>query len=281
MRMIRTFIYRFGNVQYDLALRTHIMGILNVTPDSFSDGQNFFNPSDAVEHALQIQEEGADIIDIGGESSRPGSENVSIDEELRRVIPVIERLSEQLRIPISIDTCKSEVAEQALTAGALIVNDISGLRYDPHMAAVVSRHNATVIVMHMKGTPKTMQVEPVYVDLINEVCSFLQQSIQTAEEHGITQVIIDPGIGFGKTVEHNLHLIRNLKELQRFEFPVLVGPSRKSFIGAILGAGVNERLEGTAGAVAASIMNGAHIVRVHDVKQIKRVAGIVDAIVHA
>jgi len=133
----------------------------------------------------------------------------------------------------------------------------------------------------MKGTPKTMQVEPVYVDLINEVCSFLQQSIQTAEEHGITQVIIDPGIGFGKTVEHNLHLIRNLKELQRFEFPVLVGPSRKSFIGAILGAGVNERLEGTAGAVAASIMNGAHIVRVHDVKQIKRVAGIVDAIVHA
>jgi dihydropteroate synthase len=279
--MTRSLTYRFGNCQYDLASRTHIMGILNITPDSFSDGNRFFNTESAVKHAVRMEDEGADIVDIGGESSRPGSESVTVEDELRRIIPVIEQLTGKLHIPISVDTCKSEVAEQALNAGAVIVNDISGLRSDPQMAAVVARHNATVVVMHMKGTPKTMQVEPAYTDLISEIRDSLQLSIQIAINHGVKQVLVDPGIGFGKTVEHNVKIIRHLKEFQKLGFPVLIGPSRKSFIGTILGVETDERLEGTAGAVAASIVNGANIVRVHDVKQMKRVAGIVDAIVRA
>jgi dihydropteroate synthase len=281
MHAIRTLTYRFGDVHYDFVSRTHIMGILNITPDSFYDGNKFFTIDQAIGHALQMEEEGADFIDIGGESTRPGSDGVSSEDELHRVIPVIEKLTGKLGIPISIDTCKAGVAECALKAGAVIVNDISGLRFDSRMADVIANSTASVIVMHIKGTPKTMQTEPEYSDLIGEIYNYLQESIRIAEEKGINQIIVDPGIGFGKTVEHNLQIIKNLKQFQCFGYPVLVGPSRKSFLGKILGLPADDRLEGTAAAVAVSIMNGAHIVRVHDVRQMKRIAGIVDAVVRA
>ncbi len=271
--------YKFGSVEYDLTRRTYIMGILNVTPDSFSDGGHFYDPEDAVRHALEMIEDGADFIDIGGESTRPGSDAVSIDEELRRVIPVIERLAKLTSVPISIDTYKSTVAHRALEAGAVIVNDISGLHVDVNMADVIAKHEASVILMHIKGTPKTMQEDPQYNDVVEDICEYLHEGILMAERKGIEQIIVDPGIGFGKTLAHNLEIIKRLKEFQRLGYPVLVGPSRKSFIGKVLDLPIEERLEGTSGAVAASIMNGANIVRVHDVKEMKRVAQVVDAIV--
>ncbi|MBI5214599.1 MAG: dihydropteroate synthase [Ignavibacteriae bacterium] len=270
--------YRFGSVTYDLSSRTHIMGILNVTPDSFSDGGLHFRVDDAVKRGLLMIDEGADFIDVGGESTRPGAEDVSIDEELIRVIPVIEKLSKHTHIPISIDTYKSEVAKQALEAGAVIVNDITGLQFDSHMPEVIASMNARVVLMHIQGTPKTMQENPLYKDVIEDICSYLRKSIQTAEKNNIEQLIIDPGIGFGKTLENNLEIIQRLNEFHRFHYPVLVGPSRKSFLGKILNLPANERLEGTSAAVAVSIMKGANIVRVHDVKEMKRVANVVDAI---
>jgi dihydropteroate synthase len=257
------------------------MGILNVTPDSFSDGGHFYDPEDAVHHAMVMIEEGADFIDIGGESTRPGSDAVSVEEEFRRVVPVIERLAKLSSVPISIDTYKSAVAARALDAGAVIVNDISGLHFDANMAEVVARHQASVILMHIKGTPLTMQADPQYDDVVEDICEYLHEGIMTAERKGIQQIMIDPGIGFGKTLMHNLEIIKQLKKFQRLGYPVLVGPSRKSFIGNILDLPVDERLEGTAAAVAASIMNGANVVRVHDVKAMKRVAQVVDAIVRS
>lgn len=273
-------LYRFGSQEYDLCARTYIMGILNVTPDSFSDGGRFMTIEPAVKRGLEMIDEGADFIDVGGESTRPGSETISIEEEIRRVVPVIERLAQSTSVPISIDTYKSAVAERALKAGAVIVNDITGLHADPSIAALAARYKASLILMHLKGTPKTMQEDPRYENVVAEVISYLSEAIHLAEENGVGQIIIDPGIGFGKTIDHNLELIRRLKELQKLGYPVLIGPSRKSFIGKILDLPVGERLEGTSAAVAVSIVNGANIVRVHDVKEIKRVALVVDAIGH-
>ena len=256
--------------------RVLIMGILNVTPDSFSDGGRFLSPDAAVKRALIMEKEGADIIDVGGESSRPGAEPVPVEEELRRVIPVLERLRGKLRIPISIDTTKAEVAEAALRAGASIVNDISALRFDPAMASVVAEFGAGLVLMHMLGTPKTMQQAPHYEDVVTEVRDFLAERAQYAQSQGIPReaIAVDPGIGFGKTVEHNLELLRRLPELVELGFPVLVGPSRKSFIGAILGLGVEERLEGTLAACAVAVVRGADILRVHDVREVRRAADL-------
>jgi len=258
------------------------MGVLNVTPDSFSDGGLFFSEKKAIEHALRLIEDGADIIDIGGESTRPGSEPVSVEEEIRRTISVIKAISREIKVPISIDTYKAEVAKQALDAGASIVNDISGLRFDPEMPKIVAKYCVPVIIMHIKGRPKDMQQNPVYEALIPEIMDYLRISIRLANKFGISddKIIIDPGIGcFGKTFEHNLEIIKNLKEFTLLGRPVAVGVSRKAFIGKILGdVPPSERLEGTAAAVAISIFNGANIVRVHDVKEMAKVAKVADAI---
>lgn len=257
------------------------MGILNVTPDSFSDGGRHFDKSAAIRRAYEMVEEGADIIDIGGESTRPGSESVSLQEEIDRTIPVIEEISKKIKVPVSIDTYKAEVAKRALDAGASIVNDISGLRFDPEMPKVVSQYKVPVVIMHIKGTPKNMQVNPIYEALIPEIMDYFRESIRLAVESGIAEdkIIIDPGIGFGKTLDHNLEIIKNLHEFTLLEKPLLAGVSRKAFIGKILGdAPASDRFEGTATAVAISILNGANIIRVHDVKEMKKVALVADAV---
>lgn len=257
------------------------MGILNVTPDSFTDGGMFYTMDAAVEHGLRMADDGADIIDIGGESTRPGSDAVGYEEELRRTIPVIEALAKRVAVPISIDTYKADVAERALDAGASMVNDISGLRFDPEMAKTVAAHQVPVVVMHIRGTPKSMQLNPQYEALLPEIMDYLRTSIRIALDAGVDEqrIIIDPGIGFGKTFEHNLRILNNLREFTLLGKPLLIGPSRKAFIGKILdNAPTSERLEGTAAAVAISIMNGAHIVRVHDVKEMVKVARVADAI---
>ncbi len=271
----------WNNFILDFSEKTCIMGILNVTPDSFSDGGRYFDETSAINKALQMVGDGADIIDIGGESTRPGSEPMPVEEELRRILPVIKSIAREIKIPVSIDTYKSEIAKRALDAGASMVNDISGLRFDPEMAKVVSDYKVPVVIMHIKGTPKIMQHKPVYDALIPEILEYLRQSITIAGEAGISDnvIMIDPGLGFGKTFEHNLEIIHNLHEFALLEKPVLIGPSRKAFIGKILGdVPPDERLEGTAAAVAISIMNGANIVRVHDVKEMARVAKVADAI---
>ncbi|MBI3378092.1 MAG: dihydropteroate synthase [Nitrospirae bacterium] len=265
----------------DFSKKTCLMGILNVTPDSFSDGGQYFNRGLAIKRAHEMVEEGADIIDIGGESTRPGYEPVPLEEEISRTIPVIEALAKNIKVPISIDTYKAEVAKRALDAGASIVNDTSGLRFDPEMPKVVSQYKVPVVIMHIKGTPKNMQVNPTYEALIPEIMDYFRESIRLAVESGIAEekIIIDPGIGFGKTFGHNLEIIKNLREFTLLEKPLLVGPSRKAFIGKILGdATASERLEGTAAAVAISILNGANIIRVHDVKEMKKVALVADAV---
>ncbi|MEK6690990.1 MAG: dihydropteroate synthase [Nitrospirota bacterium] len=258
------------------------MGILNVTPDSFSDGGLYLNTDKAVERSFEIEKEGADIIDIGGESTRPGALPLSPEEELSRVVPVIEKLKSRLRIPISIDTYKAEVAREAIKAGASIINDISGLRFDPEIASVSAEYDVPVVIMHIKGTPRDMQINPVYQDLIGEIRHFLEEGISIAQKAGVDDdmIIIDPGIGFGKTFEHNLEIINRLDEFRSLGMPILLGPSRKSFIGKILDLPPGDRLEGTAAAVAIGIMKGANIVRVHDVSSIVRVARVVDAITH-
>jgi len=271
----------FRNFSLDLSGKTHIMGILNVTPDSFTDGGIFFRKDSAIEHGLRMVEDGADIIDIGGESTRPGSDSVGYQEELSRTMPVIEELARRVNVPLSIDTYKADVAKRALDAGASMVNDISGLRFDPEMAGVVAEYKVPVVVMHIKGTPKNMQVNPEYEALIPEILDYLRESIKLAVDAGIKEdmIIIDPGIGFGKTFEHNLQILKDLHEFTLLEKPLLIGPSRKAFLGKILGnAPTSERLEGTAAAVAISIMNGAHIVRVHDVKEMVKVARVTDAV---
>lgn len=257
------------------------MGILNVTPDSFSDGGLHFDRSTAVDRGLRMVDEGADIIDIGGESTRPGSDAVPIEEELRRTIPVIENLSKRVPVPISIDTCKAEVARKALDAGASMVNDISGLRFDAEMPGVVALYKVPVVIMHIRGTPKSMQKNPEYEALIPEIMDYLRTSIRLARNFGIRDelIIIDPGVGFGKTFDHNLEIINNLEQFMPLEKPVLIGPSRKAFIGKILGgAPAHERLEGTAAAVAIAVMKGAGIIRAHDVKEMVKVIQVADAI---
>ncbi len=268
----------------DFSQKTRIMGVLNVTPDSFSDGGLYFDRARALDHALRLAEEGADIIDIGGESTRPGSEPVSLDEEIRRTIPVIETLSGQISTPLSIDTCKSEVARRALDAGAFLVNDVSGLRFDPEMAGLIAEKGVSVVIMHMRGTPKDMQKDPVYEDLISEIMEYLHESIHIAEKAGVDggKIIVDPGIGFGKTVGHNLRILKDLKRFRELNRPILIGTSRKSFIGNILGnISPEERIMGTAATVAIGIINGADIVRVHDVREMVDVVKIADAIKRA
>jgi dihydropteroate synthase len=264
------------------------MGVLNVTPDSFSDGGKYLEPNAAVARALEMIEQGADFIDVGGESTRPksaaygeGAEPVDVEEELRRVLPVIERLAAATDIPISIDTYKAEVARQALNAGACVVNDISGLRFDSGMAEVVGRAGASAVIMHIKGTPKTMQINPQYNDLIGEIKEYFAEGIAIARQAGINQIIIDPGIGFGKRLEHNLQLIGRLEEFRSLGYPILVGASRKSFIGALLDLPPEERLEGSLAAAVAAVHHGASILRVHDVLSTKRAITIADAIVRA
>jgi dihydropteroate synthase len=265
----------------EFSQKTHIMGILNVTPNSFSDGGMYFEKSRAVERARRMVGEGADIIDIGGLSTRPGSEPVSVDEEIRRTAPVIEAIAPEVDVPISIDTYRADVARAALGAGASMVNDISGLRFDPEMPVLVSEHNVPVVLMHIKGTPRDMQTDPAYEALVPEIMDYLRQSIRIAEDAGVPKdmIVIDPGIGFGKTFDHNLEIINRLNEFTLLEKPVLVGPSRKAFMGDILG-GIPpvERAFGTAASVTASILNGASIVRVHDVAEMAMVVRVADAI---
>tara|TARA_B000000460_G_scaffold245912_1_gene218315 strand:+ start:150 stop:980 length:831 start_codon:yes stop_codon:yes gene_type:complete len=260
--------------------RTLLMGILNVTPDSFYDGGVYLSKNAAVDRALQMVHEGADIIDIGGESTRPGAEPVSEEEELSRVLPVVEALVSEVNVPISIDTYKSTVASLCLEAGATIVNDISALRFDDAMMELVANYSAYVVLMHMKGTPWNMQDMPDYSDVVGEVKVFFEERITAAKSGGIAGecIILDPGIGFGKTPVHNFSILSDLERISGIGFPLLVGPSRKSFIGITLGLPENDRLEGTAASVTAAVLNGAKIVRVHDVKEMKRVITITDSI---
>ena len=278
--MKAVFNIRCGRRILNLNKRPYIMGILNVTPDSFSDSGHYLTINSSVECARRMAEEGADIIDIGGESSRPGAEPVPLEVELERVIPVIKKLSDKIDILISIDTYKAKVAKEALKAGASIINDISGLRFDPMMAKIAAEAGCPVIIMHMKGTPRDMQRRPAYKDVVKEITAFFKERIAFAVKNGIkrNKIIIDPGIGFGKTVRHNLEIIKRLKEFRKLGVPVLIGPSRKSFIGRVLNEPVDKRLEGTAAVVAIGIANGANIVRVHDVKAMADVAKITDAI---
>ena len=259
---------------------TLIMGILNVTTDSFSDGGLFFDRGIAINHALEMEAAGADIIDIGGESTRPGSKPVLLKDELNRVIPVIEAVRSASDVCVSIDTYKADVAEKAIKAGANIVNDISGLQFDASMADVVKNNNVPVVIMHIKGTPREMQKDPHYDDLMQEVVAYFQERVEFCRQHGIKKenIILDPGIGFGKRSQDNFELLRELKQIADLGYPVLSGPSRKSFIGLTLDLPVEERVEGTAAAVTASILNGAKIVRVHDVQEMKRVVTIADNI---
>ncbi|MGH7425118.1 MAG: dihydropteroate synthase [Candidatus Methylomirabilales bacterium] len=264
----------------DVVARTRIMGVLNVTPDSFSDGGRYLDPGRAVEHAHQMVEEGADLIDVGGESTRPGSLPVSAEEELRRILPPLRHLVDKLPVPVSVDTTKAEVAAAVLAEGADLINDISGLGFDPRVASVVAEAGAGLILAHIRGTPRTMQQDPRYSDLLADIREYLRERILLAEAAGVhpEAIVVDPGIGFGKSVEHNLLLLKCLSGLHGLKKPILVGPSRKSFIGRVLDLPVEERAEGTAAAVAVAIWQGAHIVRVHDVQAMVRVARMTEAI---
>ncbi len=274
------FCLSWGKHSLELGRKSLIMGVLNVTPDSFSDGGHYFLREQAIKQALDLVADGADIIDIGGESTRPYAEKVTLEQELERVIPVIEELSRIINIPISIDTYKAKVAESAVRAGASIINDISALRFDPEMAPVVKEAGVPVILMHMKGTPGNMQDNPLYNDLMGEITSFFNEAVDHAVKTGIEKemIILDPGIGFGKSFDHNLMVIRELKKLADIGLPLLLGSSRKAFIGKILDKTPVERDTGTMATVAAGILNGAHIVRVHNVKMAKETVKIIDAI---
>ena len=269
-----------------LGERTLVMGVLNVTPDSFSDGGIFLNADAAVARALEMERAGADILDIGGESTRPGSKGVSAKEELQRILPVLEKLRGKIQIPISVDTSKSEVAEAAAAAGAEILNDVTALRNDPRIAEVASRRKLPLILMHMRGEPRTMQKGPFAKDVIRDVLRGLRRAIAFARRAGLakSQIIIDPGIGFGKNYAQNLELLRRLPELSELGYPLLVGTSRKSFIAHILrtqsqqASEADDRIWGTAATVAASVLQGAYIVRVHDVAEMVQVARVTDAI---
>jgi len=283
-RISNPMVLRTSQREIVIGARTLIMGIINVTPDSFSDGGRFYTPFAAVEAAVRMVDEGADMIDIGGESSRPGSDPVSEAEELRRVMPVIRGLAGKISVPLSIDTTKAAVARAALAEGAEIVNDISAMSADGPIAEAVAEAGAAVILMHMRGLPKTMQSgDLAYRSLPGDVISYLKQRIRSAGQSGIApaQMMVDPGIGFGKTAMDNVRLIRHLSEFQVLGRPIVTGVSRKSFIGHITGGGPLERIEGTAAAVTAAILNGSRVIRVHDVKTMKRVAAMADALASA
>ena len=257
------------------------MGILNITNDSFSDGGKYYEPELAIRRGIEIEAEGADLIDVGAESTRPGSEPVSLKEELRRLLPVVDGLLNNVQLPISIDTYKARVAEEVLQRGVHLINDISGLRFDPEMKNVVAKYQAPVVISHIKGTPKDMQQNPHYTNLVGEIYDYLSNSVTLAIEAGVApqNIVVDPGIGFGKRLGDNYEILRRLNEFSELGYPLLIGPSRKSFIGKVLNAEPDQRLEGTAAAVALGIQNGANIVRVHDVKEMMRVCRIADLIV--
>ena len=281
----------WGRHVLDLGQRTCIMGVLNVTPDSFSDGGRFLEPAAAVARGEQLAEEGADIIDVGGESTRPYSNPVPAEEEIRRVVPVIAALAARVAVPISIDTTKSRVARRALEAGAALVNDISGLTVDPGIAGVAAEFRVPLVLMHMQGDPRTMQVAPHYDDLPGEIRAVLQAAAAAAERQGVprSMLIADPGIGFGKAIDHNLRLIKGLAEFASLEMPLLVGPSRKSFIRRLVRHAGEEEIPpdrpdvetGTQAAVAAAVLNGAHMVRVHHVANTLATVKVVDAVLNA
>lgn len=261
--------------------RTIIVGVLNITPDSFSDGGRHFEPARAIDRALEMEGEGADIIEAGGESTRPGAPRVSAREELSRVLPVLRELAGRVRLPIAIDTYKSEVAAAAIAEGASIINDVSALRFDPVVADVAQRERAVLVLMHMRGEPATMQKLEPSADILAEIEIDLKNAILTAQSRGLNRdrIIIDPGIGFGKTLDQNLAIINHLDRFAQFDVPLMIGTSRKSFIGKLTGRAESERVFGTAASVAAAIMRGAHMIRVHDVKPIVEVARVADAIV--
>jgi dihydropteroate synthase len=263
----------------DFSVKTAIMGILNVTPDSFYDGGRYVDPQAALDRALQMIDEGADVIDIGGQSSRPGSDPISTAEEAQRVLPVVQAVAQAARTIISVDTYRAEIARAALEAGAHIINDISGLRFDAGLLTVVVEHQAALILMHMKGLPRTMHLNPTYESVVDEVYDFLHERLRAAQAGGVAadRLFVDPGIGFGKGTEHNLEILRKLHHFLPLGQPIVIGTSRKSFIGRILGTDVHERLEGTAASVAMAIAHGASVVRVHDVQAIARVARMLDA----
>ncbi|MDI6916712.1 MAG: dihydropteroate synthase [Thermoplasmatales archaeon] len=270
-------VLKCGKYSLGIGKKTYVMGVLNVTPDSFS-GDGITNAENAVEKAKKMVEEGADLIDVGGESTRPFSKPVSESEEWRRVEPVLKKLMKEVDVPVSIDSYKPNIVKKALDIGAGIINDISGLR-NREMVKIAAKYDAPVIIMHMKGTPRNMQKKPEYRDVVGEIFSFFRERIEYAENSGVGKIIIDPGIGFGKNLEHNLEIIRRLREFKTLGKPLLVGPSRKSFIGKILNLPVDERLEGTLASAALCIANGADIIRVHDVKECVRAAKIMDAVV--
>ena len=273
-----------GNKILDFSKRSYVMGILNVTPDSFSDGARFFDLDAAIKHGMEMAEQGADIIDVGGESTRPGADPVSADEEIQRTEPVIRELSKRIDIPLSIDTTKADVARRALDAGAEIVNDISALRADPEMVDVAVSYQAPVVLMHMLGSPKTMQQDICYDSIIEDITDFLKERIDFAINNGVerNKIIIDPGIGFGKSVGNdNFEIIREMRSFASLGLPVLVGPSRKAFIGRLLDAEVDERDIGTLATVSIAIHNGANIVRVHNVAQTKMASKVADSVIRA
>jgi dihydropteroate synthase len=264
----------------DMTRRTMLMGVLNITPDSFFDGGRRIDPDKAIADGLSMVQAGADVLDIGGESTRPGAQPVSAEQEQERVLPVIRGLRRATTVPISIDTYKAQVAKAALDDGADIVNDISALRFDPEMASLVAAARVPVVLMHMQGTPRTMQTEPRYADVVGEVRDFLASRVDHAVSHGIQreQIVIDPGIGFGKNLDHNLALLSNLPALAAIGQPLLVGASRKTFIGKVLNLDPNDRLEGSLAAAVAAVLAGANIIRAHDVKESRRAISIADAI---
>jgi len=274
MTLLAPFVWKKHTLRFDKPL---IMGVLNITPDSFSDGGRYNTIETAVTHGKQLVADGADILDIGGESSRPGSEPVSEEEELARVLPVIVRLLDEVSVPLSVDTYKPLVADICLKAGAHLINDITGLT-NKDLRKIVVSHHVPVVLMHMQGTPKIMQQHPVYRDVLSDIKTFFHTQLSVATKEGIKQIILDPGIGFGKTLKHNLQILRHLEAFTDLGCPLLVGPSRKAFIGTITGNPVQDRLEGTIAAVVVAVLNGAHIVRVHDVKECKQALQVVTAI---
>ncbi len=272
--------WRTASGELELGGRTRLMGVVNVTPDSFSDGGLYLDPEAAVRHGIELAEAGADVLDVGGESTRPGSGPVAAGGEIDRVVPVIKRLAAEVDSPVSVDTRKAEVAAAALDAGAAIVNDVSAGRDDSRMFEVVRDSGAGLVLMHMLGDPKSMQQDPRYDDVVREVREFLEERVAAAEAAGIERgrLCVDPGIGFGKTLEHNLLLLRHIEGVRVPGVPMLVGPSRKAFIGRLTGAEPHDRLGGTAGAVAWLAAKGVEVVRVHDVREMRQVVAVVDAI---
>jgi dihydropteroate synthase len=279
----KQWILECGNYKLDLGERTHVMGVVNLTPDSFSGDGIYRNPQAALKKAAQLEADGADILDLGGESTRPGACEIELKEEIARVIPALKRIIKKVKIPISIDTRKYQVAKAALDNGACLINDVSALKFDQRLAKLAKEYKAALILMHARQTPQTMQQEPFYENLLAEMSKELKESIKIALRAGVKKqkIIIDPGIGFAKTLGHNLEIIKNLSLLTKLGFPILIGTSRKSFIGKILHLEAQERIFGTAASLALAIANGAKIVRVHEVKPMVQVARMCDAIIRA